>query len=618
MAGAGALFACTKCHARHQFEDLSKDDQLCKSCRRKYPLVPCTYCRLEFHSLKKVKGEPTCAKCSHYLSQYGKPKNCKYCQLKAAFEKSCCARCVSSEKKYGPPVKCSRCKLQCAFNKSKEAQAKVEGQILCLQCTLEFKRIQRKQRKEKQSVDDRNPPVKDDWHAGIKSHTTSQPVIAPLKAENLATKFKSSMDTIKPRSKENSRAGSPFLSLSTHDRNANETSHDLSSYGDHMSELTKLRDEIAVLKKSLAAKEKTILDKDKKITELQAELWERDKLLKSKVSGIQKEYKDKIEELQRENGTLKKQIVTFKKNAKSRKSDRVYSRIRLEPHKLASLSAQSSPSTSYMQENKSDSEVIDFKSSADEHADEDDNIKNKEEKKEASPEPKSDAPDSSVPASPEPVEEKVKEEPKVEKSFDEAQEAEIQKIMGPADSEENTEENTEKEEEEIKSDKSKKKKKRKHKLNLLNEDNYTSSGTDMKDDDDDDEDVVRKKKRKRRSKLIEDDDMDDIESPIVSAPENEESKKENESEELEELKTEVKEEENLKNNDNSEDGDANKLNDDENIKESDSDESEVNEGIEEDKVAQSPIEGDMDEILQGTDNDGDDFDEDEVLDSQSD
>ena len=179
------------------------------------------------------------------MSQFGKPKNCKYCQLKAAFEKSCCARCISSEKKYGAPVECGRCKLQCAFNKIKEAQTKVSGQILCLQCTLEYKRIQRKQRKEKQILE--NNASIDDWHADISSQSNNKLIIAPLKAENLATKFKSSVDTIKPRSRENSRATSPFKS---HDRNANERSHELSAYGDHMSEMTKLRDEIAVLKKS--------------------------------------------------------------------------------------------------------------------------------------------------------------------------------------------------------------------------------------------------------------------------------------------------------------------------------------------------------------------------------
>ena len=112
---------------------------------------------------------------------------------------------------------------------------------------------------------------------------------------------------------------------------------------------------------------------------------------------------------------MKKQIVTFKKKAKAKKTDRVYSKIRLEPHKLASLSTQSSPSSAYIQENKSDTEAVDFKSSADETVDEDE-IKIPDESKEK---PASPTVVSSIPSLPEPIQENVKQESKFEKSFDE-------------------------------------------------------------------------------------------------------------------------------------------------------------------------------------------------------
>ena len=112
---------------------------------------------------------------------------------------------------------------------------------------------------------------------------------------------------------------------------------------------------------------------------------------------------------------MKKQIVTFKKKAKAKKTDRIYSKIRLEPHKLASLSAQSSPSAAYMQENKSDTEAVDFKSSADETVDEDE-IKKSDEGNEK---PASPTVVSSIPPSPEPIQENIKQESKFEKSFDE-------------------------------------------------------------------------------------------------------------------------------------------------------------------------------------------------------
>merc|ERR1712189_22364 len=167
MAGSQMLFACTKCHSRHKFDDLSKEEQLCKECRRKYPLVNCTYCQLEFHILKKVKGQAVCGKCAHNLQSYGEPKKCKYCFVKAAFKDKTCARCTSSEKKYGKPIQCQGCALNCAFQKTQEAKAKVNGKILCLKCTLQFKKdrhkMQKQQRKEQQN-------------------SLGNPVLAPLKA----------------------------------------------------------------------------------------------------------------------------------------------------------------------------------------------------------------------------------------------------------------------------------------------------------------------------------------------------------------------------------------------------------------------------------------------------
>ncbi|KAG2456863.1 CW15A protein, partial [Polypterus senegalus] len=43
-----ALYACTKCHQRYPFEELSQGQQLCKECRIAHPIVKCTYCRSEF------------------------------------------------------------------------------------------------------------------------------------------------------------------------------------------------------------------------------------------------------------------------------------------------------------------------------------------------------------------------------------------------------------------------------------------------------------------------------------------------------------------------------------------------------------------------------------------
>merc|ERR1712050_470062 len=62
-----------------------------------------------------------------------------------------------------------------------------------------------------------------------------------------------------------------------------------SSFGDQLSELNKLRDEIASLKKIIAQKDKIILQKAKKINEHNAEKWDKDKLQKVKVTQMQKD-----------------------------------------------------------------------------------------------------------------------------------------------------------------------------------------------------------------------------------------------------------------------------------------------------------------------------------------
>ncbi|XP_057306935.1 protein FAM76B-like isoform X2 [Hydractinia symbiolongicarpus] len=322
MAGNTMLFACTKCHSRHPFEELSREEQLCKTCRRKYPLVTCSYCQLEFHLLKKTEGNPICAKCSHNLSTYGQPKNCKYCQIKAAFKQSCCSRCISSEKRYGPPVQCQRCKKQCAFNKSGESKAKVGGEVLCLQCTLEYKRNRHRLQKglSKEKMTER--------YSG--GHIDST-VVMPLKAENLPTaSFKSRFDALEKSSRQNSRSNSPFRQESVSENAVDST------FGDPMSEMTKLRDQIAMLKKVISQKEKVILEKDKKINEFQAEQWEKEKLLRQKIQAIQKESNERVEQLQLENQALRKQVSGLSKTRRTSKPIFTLKKIHLEAHKIPS------------------------------------------------------------------------------------------------------------------------------------------------------------------------------------------------------------------------------------------------------------------------------------------
>lgn len=362
------LFACTKCHSRHPFEELSKEEQLCRTCRKKNPLTPCQYCQMEYHIMKKIDGSPVCTKCAQNISSYGVPKACKYCRILAAFKTSYCACCISSRKKYGEPVSCQQCKRKCAFNKSGDARDKVGGQVLCLKCTMAYK----KQKHEQQRLLKMDGNSNDDKHSSktksssgklhityqshsvlsenLSSLTSTEKVIAPLKAENLAKTFKPRIGTIDVRSGNSS--SSPFVSNSLNTSklktspNENNDSKVEPSFGDHMSEMTKLRDEIAMLKKIISQKEKIILEKDKKINEFNAEKWDLEKLQRQKISVIQKDFETGLQKLRLENGELRKQVSTLKKKKAKFDEQTVKNagKIRLEvfkPHSPALISSKS-------------------------------------------------------------------------------------------------------------------------------------------------------------------------------------------------------------------------------------------------------------------------------------
>ncbi|XP_070191445.1 protein FAM76B-like isoform X1 [Littorina saxatilis] len=153
-----ALFACTKCHRRFPFDDLSHGDQLCKECRSNFPVVKCTYCRAEFQLNSKGSTTTICSKCAQNVKIYGKPTACEYCSILAGFIGKRCQRCVNSEKKWGPPMTCEQCKLKCAFDRSDDCKqktltndwmygAQVDGKQLCWLCTQAYKRVLAKTRK---------------------------------------------------------------------------------------------------------------------------------------------------------------------------------------------------------------------------------------------------------------------------------------------------------------------------------------------------------------------------------------------------------------------------------------------------------------------------------------
>jgi len=322
MSSSQALFACTKCLKRHPFSELSAEEHLCKACRKKYPAVTCSYCRVEYHMTKKSKGgDPACQKCEKNLESYGQPQNCKYCNLRAAFKEARCARCIQSERKYGPPGTCDRCTLKCAFDRKAESKEKVGGQTLCLTCTLTYKRLLHSKKKADSKKDSKSAAVISSYRDNAKElsrleaakaaqkmkqrvpvSSSNDVVIAPLKKENLTVKVKEKMKiepVVEPAASSNTESNS----------DGKEAFKDSS-----IEEQNKLKDKIAVLQKIIAQKDKLILEKDKKIAEYKGQEWERDRHFRMKQQAEQKAAMAQIDELKIANRTLQKQLKEQKKS----------------------------------------------------------------------------------------------------------------------------------------------------------------------------------------------------------------------------------------------------------------------------------------------------------------
>ncbi|XP_060555112.1 protein FAM76B-like [Ruditapes philippinarum] len=155
-----ALFACTKCHSRHPFEQLSKSEQLCKGCRNYQPVVKCSACRAEYTPGEKGSTNHNCKHCTYNIKLHGEPTVCRFCNLTAAFVDNKCQRCTAYEKKFGSPLPCEQCKMKCAFDKSERTRSKMDGKTLCWLCALAYKRVleKAKQRQEQKRQGLRSNP----------------------------------------------------------------------------------------------------------------------------------------------------------------------------------------------------------------------------------------------------------------------------------------------------------------------------------------------------------------------------------------------------------------------------------------------------------------------------
>eukprot|EP00795_Rhopilema_esculentum_P017506 gene17506-9125_t len=305
-SGGDPLFACTNCHTKHPFSELSVDQQLCR------------------------------------------PKSCQYCHIRAAFKGSKCANCTKSEKKYGSPVVCEQCRVKCAFAKSEESRAKVDGKILCMLCTQHFLRHLQKQRKRAKEKNDDH--VRPDKHQQKRKKTSTE--------YRAVDEMKSRLAAVESASNNRSASNSPMIFglQNIQDSDANRDTPTDTALVNQISEIASLKDEVAVLKKQLQSKERAILEKDKKwikrrtsdpivvdlkpgtvtleertlgqdvdgncaslhprIHSLEAATWQHGKELREKTQKLEKELMDIINNLNEENRNLKKQLSQATKAAK--------------------------------------------------------------------------------------------------------------------------------------------------------------------------------------------------------------------------------------------------------------------------------------------------------------
>merc|ERR1712062_587926 len=160
------------------------------------------------------------------------------------------------------------------------------------------------------------------------------------RADTLAMNVKSRVDPAVARANAlgHVRSVNPPKSASPSEttNNNNRESKMEPSFGDHLSEMNKLRDEILMLKKVISQKDRVILEKDKKINEYNAEKWDKDKLQKVKIGQMQKDHELQMNKLRMENGKLLKEVTVLKKKKEKYEARelRTASRIKLSTHKI--------------------------------------------------------------------------------------------------------------------------------------------------------------------------------------------------------------------------------------------------------------------------------------------
>lgn len=301
------LFACTNCHKRCKFEDLSSNQQLCKLCRKQFPSLNCFYCKLEYHPVKNSENpkKPACEHCARDLKQYGEPVSCVICTLQSAFNGKKCSRCLHSEKKYGPPSMCEHCNTRCAFPKPEDIKRKVDGKTLCLLCTIKYKKDQFKKRNGAST----RPSMLSD---SAKNHVSQR---------HSKLKEPESGPSLKKMKLEPAVLDSSQMAMQSHSILSTRDSLDLLT-SNHILETDKLQSEISSLKKQLAQKDQALLEKDKQICQLRADTSEKERDFRTKQQHQLKAHVEQVEQLKSEIRSLRTQLSKVSQKKTTSSSDK--------------------------------------------------------------------------------------------------------------------------------------------------------------------------------------------------------------------------------------------------------------------------------------------------------
>lgn len=274
-----ALFACTKCHQRYPFEQLSASKQLCTICRN--DSLRCRYCKIDFNQENKGFGESVCKNCSHSHKVHGKPSACDYCEELAAFVGKKCQRCTHQEKKFGAPKICDRCKKNCAFDRGTEYKKNMNNELLCWLCIAAFKKIKSRRNK----IDSPHLPSPSLTSDNTKTNNAEFNDFSPKKRKLENGIFKKMLDV---------------------------------DGSEHLVSITQLNDSIELLKKQMQSKDLQLIQKDQKITELKAEHFEQEKHMRTKIQTMQNQHDQSVEILQEKIRDLQKKLALNAKNSKNK------------------------------------------------------------------------------------------------------------------------------------------------------------------------------------------------------------------------------------------------------------------------------------------------------------